>query len=333
MSIALDYETLDLFSPMYIILDEDGVVTRIGPTIAKLRDPASLIGEKLTDIFEVQDHAMYSEDGQRNLGDKLYLRFKQGIPTQMKGVAVKSGSGHFISLAFGVSVVDAVQEYRLTASDFPHFSMALELLYLVEAKSVIFKATQELNARLHGAKANAEKLALTDTLTGLKNRRAMDIELARMVGTGQRFALMHVDLDFFKSVNDTFGHAAGDAMLNHVSAVLSRSARKGDVMSRVGGDEFVAIIEGDLSEENLLAIASRWIAEIEEPVRFNGNNCKISASIGITRSQYYNTMDAALILHDADVASYHAKTSGRGRAKMFEPEPRGHKLAGFGVEY
>ena len=116
------------------------------------------------------------------------------------------------------------------------------MLYLVEAKSAAMDESRALNSRLQGAKIAAEEQAFTDTLTGLKNRRALDHVMARLLAMGEVFSCMHVDLDYFKSINDTLGHAAGDHVLQVVAQVLVAETRAPDTIARVGGDEFVILV-------------------------------------------------------------------------------------------
>ena len=207
-------------------------------------------------------------------------------------------------------------EFRLTASDFAQTDLAIELLYLVEAKSAVLEETKQLNQRLQGAKVAAEEQAFTDTLTGLGNRRAMDQVLARMLRSGAPFALMHLDLDYFKSVNDTLGHAAGDEVLRRVGEILTDETRGHDIAARAGGDEFVVVLEGESDPKVLKILSDRIIARLEEPIPFDGTLCKISGSIGATTSRSYRYPAIDQLLHDADVALYAAKDAGKGCFRM-----------------
>ena len=150
-------------------------------------------------------------------------------------------------------------DYALVSSDFAATDLAIEMLYLVEAKSAAMEASRKLNLRLQGAMIAAEEQAFTDTLTGLKNRRAMDHVLARLIEAGREFALMHIDLDFFKAVNDTLGHAAGDHVLQNVARIMVEETRSDDTVARVGGDEFVILFDGLTDRETLVRVAERII--------------------------------------------------------------------------
>ncbi len=139
--------------------------------------------------------------------------------------------------------------------------------------------TEARNAELLVAKARIEHTALHDSLTGLPNRRYLDQMLENTAqaapDSGQRTALLHIDLDRFKQINDTLGHAAGDAMLVHAAKILRVNVRTTDFIARVGGDEFVVLcaLRGDDPEKDagyLAALADRIIRQMREPVMLRG---------------------------------------------------------------
>ena len=221
------------------------------------------------------------------------------------------GGGAVINLSFGISILEAVRDYALTSADFSGTDLAIELLYLVEAKSAAMEASRSLNLRLQGAMLAAEEQAYTDTLTGLKNRRAMDHILGHLISTKSGFALMHLDLDFFKSVNDRLGHAAGDFVLQEAARIMLEETRNDDTVARVGGDEFVLIFKGLLDRTKLNNLAERLIEKLQSPMVFEGETCAVSASIGTALSTQFDNPTAAEILHASDLALYSAKRQGR----------------------
>jgi diguanylate cyclase (GGDEF)-like protein len=227
-----------------------------------------------------------------------------------------------VNLGFGISILDAVSDYDLNAADFAATDLTIEMLYLVEAKSAAMEASRKLNLRLQGAMIAAEEQAFTDTLTGLKNRRALDHILPRMVADCTPFGLMQVDLDFFKQVNDTRGHAAGDTVLQHVARVLVESSRDEDCVARVGGDEFVLVFHGTTDLKILSRIADRIISEVENPVPFGAAVCKVSASVGIAVYDGNGETNMEQLLSDADAALYASKHAGRSTYTVFEPSMR-----------
>jgi diguanylate cyclase (GGDEF)-like protein len=127
---------------------------------------------------------------------------------------------------------------------------------------------------------------------------------------------MHVDLDWFKQVNDTFGHAAGDHVLVEVGRVLRAATRAVDTVVRVGGDEFVVILPGILSRGLLQRIGGRIVERLSEPIDFEGQPCRISASVGIALSSGGEPPDVERVLAEADRALYESKNAGRGRVTL-----------------
>ncbi|MDX8433688.1 EAL domain-containing protein [Mesorhizobium abyssinicae] len=176
--------------------------------------------------------------------------------------------------------------------------------------------SESKNAELEIAKARIEHVALHDSLTGLPNRRYLDEMLAESGESGRRTALLHLDLDRFKQINDTLGHAAGDAMLMHASKVIKANAGAADFVARIGGDEFVVVAHGD-GDDKLAELASRIIEEMRQPVAFQGHQCRFGVSIGIAAN---DGVDARQLLVNADLALYRAKSHGRNRYEFFNEE-------------
>ena len=183
---------------------------------------------------------------------------------------------------------------------------------------------------------SAVQAASHDLLTGLLNRRGLDIALTALFdhsggGRVPASALMQLDLDFFKPVNDTYGHDAGDAVLRHVARTLERTVRKIDLLGRYGGDEFRVVLLGLDVPAKAEEIAANIIAAISEPIDLDEcTQVRISASIGIAfPSGPHENADS--IWHRADEALYAAKEAGRGRACVARPpespDPRSNSIA------
>jgi diguanylate cyclase (GGDEF)-like protein len=313
--------------PMHAYVSKTGHISSVGPTLAKLFPEEDLLGKRFLEVFELaRPKAVRTMEHLWELaGQKLYLRGRGERKIQLVGLAVPSAEGAhlLINLSFGISVVEAVQSFALTSGDFAATDLAVEMLYLVEAKGLAMSEISGLNERLQGEKNEAEELAATDTLTGLKNRRAMDHYLARYLKAGKPFTLMNMDLDFFKAVNDTMGHAAGDHVLLHVADVLREETRDDDVVARVGGDEFVILFRGLERVGRLEDIAARLIERLEVPIPFKELECKISCSLGTTISSHYENPTAATLLNDADIALYASKNKGRACHTLFADLGRG----------
>ncbi|MDX8501468.1 EAL domain-containing protein [Mesorhizobium sp. VK4C] len=176
--------------------------------------------------------------------------------------------------------------------------------------------SESKNAELEMAKARIEHVALHDSLTGLPNRRYLDEMLAESGPPNGHAALLHLDLDRFKHINDTLGHAAGDAMLMHASKVIKANAGTSDFVARIGGDEFVVVSHGR-SDQELASLADRIIEEMRQPVDYRGHQCRFGVSIGIAAN---NGVDAKQLLVNADLALYRAKSRGRNRYEFFNEE-------------
>lgn len=163
-------------------------------------------------------------------------------------------------------------------------------------------------------KEDIEHTALHDSLTGLPNRRYLEDYLTRTLANADRnkheVGLMHVDLDKFKQVNDTYGHAAGDAVLAAATEIMKNHVRRSDFVARVGGDEFIIVAPEVSDPRGLEALAARLVSEISQPIPWEGHNCQIGASVGIALSPP-SEMSLDRLIHDADVALYEAKNAGR----------------------
>lgn len=188
----------------------------------------------------------------------------------------------------------------------------------LNARLLTAKHSAEMrNKELEDARAQMERNSLHDSLTGLPNRRFLDEKLINNALNQPISALLHIDLDRFKQINDTLGHAAGDAMLCHAAAVLSASTRAGDYVARIGGDEFIIATTTAVSEQQLASLASRIIAKMREPVVYQGHECRFGVSIGIAMAAAGKGSCGKRLLIDADIALYRAKSNGRNRHEFF----------------
>ena len=172
------------------------------------------------------------------------------------------------------------------------------------------------------SEARVAYLARHDALTGLPNRHAMLEDLQHLLtrhARGEDLAVLCLDLDRFKHVNDTLGHAAGDALLRQVAQRLQACARDTDRVVRLGGDEFAVLQCGAPQPDSSSRLARRLIAAIERPFDLDGHSASIGASIGIAVAPFDGETSDAL-LKNADLALYRAKSEGRGTLRYFEPE-------------
>lgn len=177
--------------------------------------------------------------------------------------------------------------------------------------------------QIETAKNKLHHLAHHDALTGLPNRTLLQDRLNQAIETarrqGRRFAVLFIDLDQFKHINDSLGHAVGDQLLQSVSQCLKGCIRHSDTVSRYGGDEFVVLLAHIRQAEDAALIAQNMLKALMVPHHIDQNEVNISGSIGI--GIYPDDgQDAEALLKNADIAMYHAKESGRNDYKFFETE-------------
>ncbi|GAB7045873.1 hypothetical protein JCM9534A_09990 [Catenuloplanes indicus JCM 9534] len=228
---------------------------------------------------------------------------------------VEGSPWRFVTTASRSALLAPVQSTaRVAWQLFAAFAAAMTVILLI-GLWVLRGAARLARARLH------------DTLTGLPNRALfMDraetavADWRRRRGTHdeRRVAALFLDLDGFKPVNDTYGHAAGDALLQQVAGRLTDAVRPGDYVSRFGGDEFLVLCQGIARDDDVCAVADRIRRRLTEPFEVAGRTVSIGVSIGIA------TLDdgigeAAALIHHADLALYRAKENGRGRVELFVP--------------
>jgi diguanylate cyclase len=187
---------------------------------------------------------------------------------------------------------------------------------------VVMQARQrfQIEERLRYSLEQVRSMSEHDVLTGLMNRRgferSLEVQLARARRRDGRLAILLLDLDDFKSINDTLGHDAGDQLLVEVARRLTNIARDGDLLCRLGGDEFVVMMTNFDHDEQAIVLANRINANLREPIYVGSAEQNITASIGI--AVLGNTTDnAADLLKYADLAMYQAKLEGRNKSRFY----------------
>ena len=178
--------------------------------------------------------------------------------------------------------------------------------------------------------AQLQHRAFHDALTGLANRHLFRDRLDHAVTRAQRspstFAVLFLDLDGFKIVNDTLGHQTGDELLKAVAARLRLAVRDMDTAARLGGDEFAVLLEDLGDRSDAARVAQRILSQLHAPIEVGGSSVQIGASIGIViadgdplRETAFDPVSTDVLLRNADIAMYTAKSSGKGRYEIFEP--------------
>lgn len=168
-----------------------------------------------------------------------------------------------------------------------------------------------------------QRLAYHDSLTGLPNRTSFLESLGRAIARAalehRLLALLYLDLDHFKPVNDALGHAAGDELLIAVAERLRAAVRKTDSVARLGGDEFAVLLTDVDHPEMAGALAGKLVDRVGQPYMLNGQRVQVGASVGISVYPRDGAMADALLSH-ADVAMYAAKARGRQQYRFFDPD-------------
>lgn len=217
-----------------------------------------------------------------------------------------------------VVVVASTDQIAAELAHFAVFILAASLCALW----IAFVITSRMSARIAQAEKKLEYLASTDPLTGLPNRRAfyeaLNDRLQRGAQECARAALILVDLDDFKNVNDTLGHGAGDELLKHVAVVLRQSVRVADLVSRIGGDEFAVLVAIAKEKAEGIRTAERIARALARPFDLPRASVTASASVGVSVFPD-DAVDVAALVSSADIALYAAKSTGKNAAVEFHP--------------
>ncbi len=263
---------------------------------------------------DVWMRALYPEDVEKALNDFQIALDARGFYNSQFRIVLPSGEVRYIrSRAHFYEDLDGSPSFIGAEWD-----VTADILLNRELTSQ--KAIAEARAvALEQSRARIEYAADHDYLTGLPNRRYLDRRLGelRRDAAIETLAVLHIDIDGFKEINDKWGHAAGDATLQSVAARISAAITAGDIVARVSGDEFVAVLVNVGGAERLEGIVNDILSRLRREVRFGNEMLRIGASIGVALSL---TGNAANLLAESDVALFQAKKLGRNRAEFFTPE-------------
>jgi diguanylate cyclase (GGDEF)-like protein len=247
-----------------------------------------------------------------------YLRNESGIAVPLRAATGTTGRGtetgiigtlavfHSLPFRFGPADVEALQQFALLAN------------LAVDAGQRLQRAQDDL-ARRRIDERRLHRLARTDTLTGLANRRSIIESVETALGRGGTegsVALLFIDLDRFKRVNDGLGHRIGDALLIEVARRFRAALRQGEVLGRLGGDEFVVLIESVPDPEVALETARRLAAGLAAPIVVDRRHLAVTASIGVALAETESNVET--LLRDADAAMYQAKAAGRDTEMLLD---------------
>ncbi len=288
-------------SDVITILDATGVIRYVSPSVATVlgHDPARLMGSRLADLIHPDD----AEHAAQFLGDLARTNGPRGTPARLPRAFKREwrlahANGDWMTVDnVGTNLLaePVIQGLVLNTRD-------------VTEQSVIKQ--QYMHQAFH------------DPLTDLANRSLFLYQVGHALARGTRHhqavTVLFLDLDNFKTVNDSLGHAAGDRLLVEAARRLGSCVRDSDLIARLGGDEFSVLIEDAPTVDEALHIADRIAAALARPFELGGKEVFVSASIGIARTSRGETSDE--LVRNADVAMYVAKTRGKGTHVLFEPE-------------
>jgi diguanylate cyclase (GGDEF)-like protein/PAS domain S-box-containing protein len=284
-------------SDMILVVDADLRVIYQTPSVAAIlgSEPDQIMGRSVIELISAQDSARAG----------LMLRRLQLSPPRMTSGPVDPDDEWRLPDARGM-----LRAFEVTCSN---------LLDEPSVRGVVLTLHDTTERR--ALEEELKHLAFHDALTQLPNRALfldrVQHALSRQQRNGEQLAVMFIDIDDFKEVNDTRGHAEGDALLVTVSERLGRALRAEDTCARLGGDEFAVLVEGLASDDEVIALADKIMDALGEPHGIGDDEHTVKASIGISTSEY--GADASELLVQADLAMYAAKDSGKGTHRFYRP--------------
>jgi len=237
------------------------------------------------------------------------------------------------------TILDAVAEKRRWELEFRFATASGETKWVAEIGVAIFSPDDQLEyldgfiqditerkkmeLALRASEQQIRDMAFTDSVTGLANRNLFTDRLEQLILSCERyhtvFALLFIDLDKFKPINDEHGHLVGDKLLSMAGERISSAFRQSDVIARFGGDEFLVIVKNTDDVKNIETIAEKLLKKVAQTYYINNLELTITASIGITTCPLNGRTSAQLIQH-ADRAMYNAKQVGKNRFSIYRPD-------------
>jgi diguanylate cyclase (GGDEF)-like protein len=293
---AFNASVLDNASEGILVIDKDGLIRFANPAMAQMLqgEVADLQGTALLSYLKSPEMPAEWQDSE------FCQHWRSGQTYRIHDAVLGTLRGGYLPAA-------------LSCSPLPQYQNSMVLIAL--DMSVV----RNLHAQL-------ESQAVTDALTGLYNRRgfhqALEGALSRVDRSGKRMAVLYLDLDGFKRINDSLGHDAGDQILRKVAEQLKHCLRPYDIVARMGGDEFTALLDTLDHPEDAARVAEKLIELISVRHQLDGVEVTLGASIGISCfPECGQTVDG--LLRSADMAMYDAKRAGRQQYRFFSPEMNG----------
>ena len=279
-------------------------------------EPGELVGKSSAVLFAAQ--ADWEEAGRR-----AYQHTAPGDTHDAEWLFRRRDGSTFRCRTRGrrIDLGESEQEWIWSLEDVTAEHAARE--WLQSSRDALERAVAERTAELREANARARHLADHDALTGLPNRRLLEDRLTQALALSYRnrkqTAVMFVDLDRFKAVNDLLGHAAGDILLKEVAQRLVRQLRVGDTICRIGGDEFVVVLPELKRAADAAQVARKVLEQLSQPLMVEERELIVTPSIGIAVFPD-DGRDAETLIRNSDAAMYHAKELGRANYQFFTAE-------------
>jgi diguanylate cyclase (GGDEF)-like protein len=326
-------KTLDDLLPFAAIIAADGTIAHLGRSLRRVTRDVG--GRRFFEMFSVcaPRPLRRCTDPARLCGAKVVLEAAIDIGVDKVRLrasiapADPSLGTYLVLTSLGAQLHTQLGPLGLNSTDFAHADPSIDMLYVLRTQGTLIDEMQGLADRLRIAKETAEAQAHTDQLTGLPNRRGLSVFAENLLAERERGAvatawLLHVDLDRFKQVNDTLGHAAGDAILKRVAGDLRAVLLPGDFAARIGGDEFVLVLRDVPDTASAVDRARDVISRVQLPLDFCGQAIQVGASVGVTRVEPASGQSVDGLLLEADLALYEVKRSGRGSVHVYSDTMR-----------
>ena len=277
-------------SDVIAVLDSDLRITYVTPAVARLIGPTadSLTGTSWMDLVHAEDQALV----ERALTNSESARSSR---TEVR-LVTDSNEERFVEMTATRYEDETGTGFTVSCHDY---------------------------TRRHELEQELKHQAFHDALTGLANRTLLQERLRQAITHSRRnskeFAVMFIDLDDFKNVNDSLGHAVGDSLLRTVARRLRSTLRSNDTPARLGGDEFAVLLEEVDDPREVELVAARVVEALAQPIRIGGSELLVGASVGVAYGSSA-TKDIEDVMRNADLALYDAKGSGKNRYAIFQPE-------------
>ncbi|WP_414570288.1 putative bifunctional diguanylate cyclase/phosphodiesterase [Nostoc sp. CCY 9925] len=338
------YQDLFEFAPdAYLVTNTTGTIQEANHAAASLLHVRQkyLVGKPLILFIAQQDRQVFSSQMNNlqqllNWETNLQPRGEKPFPASVKLSAVYDEKGEQIGwrwLLCNITERKEVQKMLHRAYDDLEIRVAERTAELIKANQ---KLLTEITERKR-AESQLLHLAFHDALTGLPNRAAFINRLRHAINYSKRhsdylFAVLFIDLDRFKVINDSLGHHKGDQFLLAIASRLELCVRSIDTAARLGGDEFTILLEGIQDVSDAIKVADRIEQELKLPFELDGQEIFTTASIGIALSSTINYERPEDVLRDADTAMYRAKMLGRARYELFNSNMYANALAKLQLE-